>query len=74
VEGLKSIEPMPMFIPQTLERPLWRTLLSGILTPKRTEPKVNRFWYEGRLLTQEEHDKLSVDEILASNNIVRRRK
>jgi hypothetical protein len=36
--------------------------------------KINRFWYNGNLITREEHDKLSVDEILASNNIIRRRK
>ena len=69
VEGLpKELGQVPLFIPQTIGKPLWRYLMSGVLKPRRTTPKVKRFWYNGNLITKEEHDKLTVEEIYASNN------
>jgi hypothetical protein len=62
---------MPLFIPQSIDKPLWRYLMSGVLNPKRTTPKVSRYWYEGRLITKDEHDKLSPEQIRASNDVIR---
>lgn len=32
--------------------------------------KVSKFWFNGKLITKEEHDKLSWAEIHASNNLL----
>lgn len=40
----------------------------------KTQKKKLFFWYQGKLIHKSEHDKLSVDEIRASNDIIRKKK
>jgi hypothetical protein len=43
----------------------WKTKFRGYPSGK---PKPQRFWYNGELISKEEHDKLSHAEILEYNN------
>ena len=45
-----------------------QSLISGLPQGKKVRPQ--RFWYNGQLISREEHDKLSVDEVRAWNDIV----
>ncbi len=36
------------------------------------KPRVSMFWFNGKRLTKDEHDKLSWEEVHASNNIIRK--
>lgn len=44
----------------------WKNRLQG--TPGTAKKKPIRFWYNGNLISKEEHDKLSWEEIHAYNN------
>ncbi len=48
--------------------------IAQLMTGLRKGPKVRpiKFWYNGALITKEEHDKLSWQEIHDSNNVIRR--
>jgi hypothetical protein len=71
VEGLPSAQEMiRLFVPNSVRKPLWRILMSGYMKPPRTEPKPIKFWYNGNLITKEEHDKLSVDVVRASTDVI----
>jgi hypothetical protein len=70
VAGLEALEQISLIVSQSVRKPLWKMRLSGGMKTSRKAPKVNRFWYNGNLITKEEHDKLSVEEIYASNNKV----
>jgi len=47
----------------------WKRSLKGF--PSYGKVKETKFWYKGKLISKEEHDKLSTTEIQASNNVVK---
>lgn len=69
VEGIETRHaPIRSVIPFSVKRPLYRTLLSGFMKPLGDKVKISRYWVNGTLLTQAEHDNLSLDEVREAND------
>ncbi len=73
VQGLEEVKPVRLQIPFSVRKPLHKTLLSGITRTGMGKPKVKKSWINGALLSPEEVDKLTLEEIREANDNLGRR-